>query len=61
MLYRGNDVINEVGWVVFDEIQCMKDGERGVFWEESIHALPHAIRMVFLSTTKGGPTTSSRG
>ncbi|MCE3050348.1 Helix-loop-helix protein 2 [Datura stramonium] len=51
MLYRGSEVLKEVGWVIFDEIHYMKHRERGVVWEESIIFLPPAIKMVFLSAT----------
>lgn len=33
MLYRGSEIMREVGWVVFDEIHYMRDKERGVVWE----------------------------
>jgi ATP-dependent RNA helicase DOB1 len=56
MLYRGSEVIKEVGWVIFDEIHYMKDRERGVVWEESIIFLPPAIKMVFLSATMSNAT-----
>ena len=29
MLYRGSEVMREVGWVVFDEIHYMRDKVRG--------------------------------
>jgi hypothetical protein len=29
MLYRGGEVMREVGWVIFDEIHYMRDPERG--------------------------------
>lgn len=32
MLYRGSEIMREVGWVVFDEIHYMRDKERGVVW-----------------------------
>jgi ATP-dependent RNA helicase DOB1 len=51
MLYRGSEVVREVGWVIFDEIHYMRDKERGVVWEESIILLPDTIRFVFLSAT----------
>ena len=51
MLYRGGEVMREVGWVIFDEIHYMRDFERGVVWEETIHFLPDAVRYVFLSAT----------
>ncbi|CAG9760970.1 unnamed protein product [Ceutorhynchus assimilis] len=51
MLYRGSEIMREVGWVIFDEIHYMRDSERGVVWEESIILLPHRVRFVFLSAT----------
>ena len=43
MLYRGSEVMREVGWVVFDEIHYMRDKERGVVWEETIILLPDKV------------------
>uniref|UniRef100_A0A0K0F941 mRNA transport homolog 4 (inferred by orthology to a C. elegans protein) n=1 Tax=Strongyloides venezuelensis TaxID=75913 RepID=A0A0K0F941_STRVS len=51
MLYRGSEILAEVGWVIFDEIHYMRDGERGVVWEETIILLPDNIHYVFLSAT----------
>ncbi|KAJ1346832.1 hypothetical protein KIN20_001735 [Parelaphostrongylus tenuis] len=51
MLYRGSEVMREVGWVIFDEIHYMRDKERGVVWEESIILLPNTVNHVFLSAT----------
>ncbi|XP_013779377.1 superkiller viralicidic activity 2-like 2 [Limulus polyphemus] len=51
MLYRGSEVMREVGWVVFDEIHYMRDKERGVVWEETIILLPDTVHFVFLSAT----------
>ncbi|VDL60225.1 unnamed protein product [Hymenolepis diminuta] len=51
MLYRGNEVTRELGWVIFDEIHYMREKERGVVWEESIILLPSRVRQVFLSAT----------
>ncbi|XP_008199268.1 exosome RNA helicase MTR4 isoform X2 [Tribolium castaneum] len=51
MLYRGSEVMREVGWVVFDEIHYMRDKERGVVWEETLILLPHNVHFVFLSAT----------
>eukprot|EP00730_Choanoeca_flexa_P002256 TRINITY_DN10976_c0_g1_i5.p1 TRINITY_DN10976_c0_g1~~TRINITY_DN10976_c0_g1_i5.p1 ORF type:complete len:813 (+),score=168.57 TRINITY_DN10976_c0_g1_i5:39-2441(+) len=51
MLYRGSEVMREVGWVVFDEIHYMRDKERGVVWEETIILLPDNVHYVFLSAT----------
>jgi superfamily II RNA helicase len=51
MLYRGSEVMREVGWVIFDEIHYMRDKERGVVWEETLILLPHNVHFVFLSAT----------
>lgn len=51
MLFRGNEIMREVGWVIFDEIHYMRDKERGVVWEETIILLPDNVHYVFLSAT----------
>ncbi|XP_071455006.1 exosome RNA helicase MTR4 [Hetaerina americana] len=51
MLYRGSEVMREVGWVIFDEIHYMRDKERGYVWEETLILLPDNVRYVFLSAT----------
>ncbi|EPR78095.1 ATP-dependent RNA helicase [Spraguea lophii 42_110] len=51
MFYRGNEIMREIHWVIFDEIHYMKDRERGVVWEETIILLPSHVRAVFLSAT----------
>lgn len=51
MLFRGSDIMREVGWVIFDEIHYMRDKERGVVWEETIILLPDTVHHVFLSAT----------
>jgi ATP-dependent RNA helicase DOB1 len=51
MLFRGSEVMREVGYVVFDECHFMRDVERGVVWEESIILLPPSVTLVFLSAT----------
>nr|CAG8525023.1 7099_t:CDS:10 [Entrophospora candida] len=51
MLYRGNEMMHEVSWVIFDEIHYMKDQVRGVVWEETIILLSNKIHFVFLSAT----------
>ena len=40
MLYKGSQIIQAVGWVIFDEVHYMRDKDRGVVWEESIILLP---------------------
>ncbi|RWS27306.1 superkiller viralicidic activity 2-like 2 [Leptotrombidium deliense] len=51
MLFRGSEIMREVGWVIFDEIHYMRDRERGVVWEETIILLPDNVHYVFLSAT----------
>uniref|UniRef100_A0A914HBQ6 Superkiller viralicidic activity 2-like 2 n=1 Tax=Globodera rostochiensis TaxID=31243 RepID=A0A914HBQ6_GLORO len=51
MLYRGSEIMREVGWVIFDEIHYMRDKERGVVWEETLILLPQTTHLVFLSAT----------
>lgn len=51
MLFRGSEIMREVGWVIFDEIHYMRDRERGVIWEETIILLPDTVHYVFLSAT----------
>lgn len=51
MLYKGSELLNEVAWVIFDEVHYMRDKDRGVVWEETIVLLPSTIKYVFLSAT----------
>lgn len=51
MLYRGSEVMREVGWVIFDEVHYMRDKDRGVVWEETMILLPDNVHYVFLSAT----------
>lgn len=51
MLYKGSELLNEVAWVIFDEVHYMRDKDRGVVWEETMVLLPSTIKYVFLSAT----------
>lgn len=51
MLYRGTEMMREVGCVVFDEVHYMRDKSRGVVWEETIIMLPPGCQYIFLSAT----------
>lgn len=51
MIYDQDPTLEELDWVVFDEIHYMNDPERGRVWEEVITLLPSHIRMLFLSAT----------
>jgi len=51
MLLDHDPLINEISYVVFDEIHYMSDPERGTVWEEAIiFSTPH-IRFLCLSAT----------
>jgi superfamily II RNA helicase len=43
--------VNDVHYVIFDEIHYLDDPERGTVWEESIILAPHHIRFMCLSAT----------
>ena len=51
MLFRGNDFVNEIAYVIFDEIHYINDTSRGHVWEETITMLPSNIGLVMLSAT----------
>ena len=51
MLFRGNEFISELGYVIFDEIHYINDRDRGHVWEETIVMLPPHIKLIMLSAT----------
>ena len=51
MIYKNDPYLNEMDWIIFDEIHYMTDNERGRIWEEIIQMAPKFISMVFLSAT----------
>lgn len=51
MIYDNDPILQELEWVVFDEIHYMNDPERGRVWEEVITLLPDHVNMLFLSAT----------
>lgn len=51
MLYKGNDMIRDIEWVIFDEVHYINNPERGVVWEETIIMLPDHINIIMLSAT----------
>lgn len=51
MLYRDSSKLNDVAYVIFDEVHYINDEERGVVWEEILIMLPKHIRLVLLSAT----------
>lgn len=51
MIYDNDPILQDLEWVVFDEIHYMNDPERGRVWEEVIALLPSHVHMLFLSAT----------
>src|ERR1700710_2433573 len=51
MLYRGSEIMLEVGWGKFREGPYTRDMVRGVVWEDTIILPPANVRYVFLSAT----------
>ena len=51
MIYDNDPILQELEWVIFDEIHYMNDPERGRVWEEVITLLPDHVNMLFLSAT----------
>ena len=43
--------LEDVSWIIFDEVHYLNDAERGTVWEESIMLTPESIKMVCLSAT----------
>ncbi len=50
-LYRNSELLNQVEWVVFDEVHYINDNERGHVWEEILILLPRDIGIIMLSAT----------
>jgi antiviral helicase SKI2 len=51
MLYRGDDLIRDIEFVIFDEIHYINDEERGLAYEEVLLLLPAHVGLIFLSAT----------
>ncbi|KAL4464447.1 hypothetical protein ABPG72_021781 [Tetrahymena utriculariae] len=51
MLYKNNDIIRDIEWVIFDEVHYLNNPERGLVWEETIIMLPETVGFVMLSAT----------
>ena len=52
-LYSDSDYLQDVEWVIFDEVHYIDGAERGSVWEEVIMKLPDHISIVMLSATVG--------
>ena len=51
MLYAGSDLLENLAFVVMDEVHYLADRFRGAVWEEVIIHLPQHVRLVSLSAT----------
>ena len=51
MLYNGQSSVQDLEWVIFDEVHYMNDSERGVVYEEVLVLLPEHVRIIMLSAT----------
>ena len=51
MLYASGARLDDLAWVVLDEVHYLQDAYRGPTWEEVIINLPPAVRLVCLSAT----------
>lgn len=51
MIYGGSTTLDDLGWVVMDEVHYLADRFRGPVWEEVILHLPPEVRLVALSAT----------
>jgi antiviral helicase SKI2 len=51
MLYRQDEKLADVEFVIFDEMHYINDSKRGAVWEECIMMLPAHIRLILLSAT----------
>ncbi|MFD8496457.1 DEAD/DEAH box helicase [Amycolatopsis sp. NPDC059657] len=51
MLYAGSSTVDELAYVVMDEVHYLADRFRGAVWEEVILHLPEHVKVVGLSAT----------
>lgn len=51
MLYADSDTLENLGYVVMDEVHYLADRFRGAVWEEVIIHLPESVQLVALSAT----------
>jgi ATP-dependent RNA helicase HelY len=51
MIYAGSAGLDELSWVVLDEVHYLQDAYRGPVWEEVIIHAPPRVRLVCLSAT----------
>ena len=55
MLFRSNELIDQLYCVIFDEVHYINDRDRGHVWEETLIMLPKHIQIIMLSATINNP------
>ena len=55
MLFRSNEMIKDVIYIIFDEVHYINDLDRGHVWEETIIMIPSHIQIIMLSATINNP------
>lgn len=50
-IFEDPERLEEVAWVIFDEVHYLDDPDRGTVWEESLIFAPPSIRVLALSAT----------
>tara|TARA_B100000902_G_scaffold140349_1_gene138331 strand:- start:980 stop:3313 length:2334 start_codon:yes stop_codon:yes gene_type:complete len=55
MLFRSNDLIDQLYCVIFDEVHYINDRDRGHVWEETLIMLPKNVQIIMLSATINNP------
>ncbi|XP_039281594.1 helicase SKI2W [Nilaparvata lugens] len=51
MLYNRSEVVQDLEYVVFDEVHYINDPDRGHVWEEVMMLLPNHVKIIMLSAT----------
>ena len=51
LLYKKSELLNQVEWVIFDEVHYINDNERGHVWEKILILMPRGIGIIMLSAT----------
>jgi len=50
-IFEDPHALDDVDYVIFDEVHFLDDGERGTVWEESLIFAPPEVRLIALSAT----------
>tara|TARA_R110002072_G_scaffold131578_11_gene271169 strand:+ start:3679 stop:6096 length:2418 start_codon:yes stop_codon:yes gene_type:complete len=50
-IFENPRLLDDVGYVIFDEVHYLDDRDRGTVWEESLIFLPPSVRLICLSAT----------